>query len=259
MNSTDELKQKKTIHPYTLIACGSIFAIICSAFIFNLNKSETISLINAAASVILSIVALYCIDSWKKQGTWEKEVKSAIELSTLFYRSKDALKLIASPLTSGKQITNDKDYEENLAKQIHKHKIDATNSFHDLFLEIEVKKYEFEVILGTDASKIASRILDLRRKLIQNIDMYPEYARMHSKAIANAKETEGLQLNGQPTSAQYLAHADDMEKAKKSIEDIIFCRANSPIPEELADLETELNKIQAKFALPPAAKITCRP
>lgn len=254
MNNTDELKPKKTIHPYTLIACGSIFAIICSAFIFNLNKSEIISLINSLASVVLSIVAIYCIDSWKKQGTWEKETKSAIELSTLFYRSKDALMLTTSPLTSGKQIKNDKDYEANSAKQIRDYKIDEINSFHELFLEIEIKKYEFEVILGTDASKIAAQILGLRRKLIHYIEMYPDYARMHSDAIRSAEESEGLFLNGQPAMEQYLSHANEMKKAKEDIEDIIFCRATSPILEELADLETELNKIQAKFALPPAVQ-----
>ena len=150
-----------------------------------------LSIIESIAIIIAAGVAIYSINTWRKEVIGKRRIELAEEVLDLFRQARDKINFMRSPLAFGEEgksrIPEDDETEEQ--KKIRDSAyipIERYNKNIELFAKLDSLKYRFQFYFGVDSVEYFNGI----RKIIADIwsasEGYPYY---HEKLVElNNKE-----------------------------------------------------------------------
>jgi hypothetical protein len=139
----------------------------------------TISFIRELSLLIGIWVAIYGIDSWRREHRGKREIELAEDVLTLFYEARDAIKYMRHPLSSTDECSNIEKSPHETDQQWQARKNASVvfkryNDRMDLFNKIHAMRYRFMAQIGVsqaqpfeDLYKIVKEVLLAARMLAQ--------------------------------------------------------------------------------------------
>jgi hypothetical protein len=164
---------------------------------------ETISLLRDLSLLIGIWVAIYGIDSWRREHKGKREIELAEDVLALFYEARDAIKYMRFPFSpSGECVDIQKaDAESDTEWQARRNASIAFKRYDerkDMFNRIHAMRYRFMAQVGPveaapfeDLKKIANEVLVAARMLAQ---LWPRnYFRTNEQYQQHTKQVEKYQ------------------------------------------------------------------
>lgn len=201
--------------------------------------STIFTIIQNISVIIAAIIAIYGINSWRREAKWKRKFKLAEEVLALFYDAKDKLQIIRSPFTFGDEgLTRIKtENETEKEKRIYDMAyvpFERYNANNETFQKLLSIKYRFLAVFGSEHSKPFEEI----QKIINQI-----------LGSARMLATSYWKRQGENFTSDYhfQLHLKNMEKHESNIwfseeDDEIAERVNKAILE----IESVCKKIRMK-------------
>lgn len=230
----------------TVLTLSILTIFTASTLIFNLNTLDTISLLNTLSSLALSIIAIYGVDSWKKQQSWSRAAKAAEDISNIFYKMKN----IFDDLFSDYDEEIIKNFSEENINKMHTKIILTKKSIQinkDITLDIKSKKYEFKIILGDDAEKICEELLSKLEDIVMHCNIF-ERELSNFRTNSHVFDDENI-LNLTPKELRKQLK-DEISSSKETMKEcfMFVCDKNDPqIMESIIAIESRIIAIQEKY------------
>lgn len=125
--------------------------------VFNFILSS-LEIIESIAVIVASIIAIYSLNSWRREAKWKRKYELAEEALALFYIAKHRLEQIRSPLgfTSEGDSRPKEDYEELKEKKILNTAYIPRERFekdNEPFLKLQALKFRFITVFGKETAK----------------------------------------------------------------------------------------------------------
>jgi len=179
-----------------------IISNIYLSFIMCLNTSEVFNILQNISIVIASIVAIYGINSWRREAKWKRKFELAEETLSLFYEVRDRLDYIRNPFSNPEEGKTRKRNENESAEDAkifdmayvvyERYEYDKSS-----FLKLKTIKYRFVAVFGikyiepfNDVNKIVNSIFSAAQILARNywrnqgtIPMTKEQSKIHLEAL----------------------------------------------------------------------------
>ncbi len=130
---------------------------------------DTIQLLFVA---LTSVVAMYGIDTWRREFKWKKKYELAEELLLCVYEVRECFTVIRNPFISAKELTPNQT-NESTPSDILKRSNQASAIFdriersNDFFMKLNVLEHRFVLLFGKEVGKYIENLFYSRMKLIQ--------------------------------------------------------------------------------------------
>jgi len=162
-------------------------------------------IIQCAAVIIASIVAIYGINAWKDEFIGKRRIESAEEVLALFYQAKDAIEAMRSSFgyegegKTRKPGANEKSEHKDALDQAYV-LIERYNKHIDIFSRLHALRYRFMAQFGAEASApfddlnrlINELLIAARRKA--RLSTVPEWS-LRSEAAEEKYQREWLETD----------------------------------------------------------------
>jgi hypothetical protein len=162
---------------------------------------ETISFLRELSLLIGIWVAIYGIDSWRREHRGKREIELAEDVLTLFYEARDAIKFMRHPLSTPDEYSDIEKSPHETDQQWQARRNASVvfrryNDRLDLFNKIHAMRYRFMAQIGIsqaqsfeDLNKIVKEVLLAARMLAQlwprdhfrTQDQYEQHQRLVDK------------------------------------------------------------------------------
>lgn len=127
---------------------------------------EWIELLKQISILIAAWVAIYGIDSWRREHTGKRQMELAEETLVLFYEAADAIKHMRHPLSYSNETENIERGERETDAQF-KARSNASvvfkryNDHQELFNKLHAMRYRFMAVIGTEQAKPFDDLRDI--------------------------------------------------------------------------------------------------
>ncbi len=130
-----------------------------------------LDIIKSISIIIASIVAVYGIDSWRRETKWKRKYELAEEALSLFYEIQDAISIIRSPLGyvgEGKSRKRDKNEREEDSEILDRAYvvIERFENNKEPFFKLRALKYRFITIFGKESECFFNDVVILTNRII---------------------------------------------------------------------------------------------
>ncbi len=210
-----------------------------SAAFSDFGAKDWMSMANTLATLILSLVALYGIISWKKEYKDKRCSEAAFEFAEEVSTALAALKNITHQYQSPGPFT-----DANLSH--------AERRRHDLLIrldhEIELfnnlfaNRFRYKLLLGNDASNICKKIRTLVADIQLACDEYVDYSRMLAE-LPPDYEVDGLFFNNLSVLEENKKKRVQFSKAKKEYSNWMSLGRNSIVEPKINELQEKTDAI----------------
>ncbi|SIN73055.1 hypothetical protein [Halodesulfovibrio marinisediminis] len=206
------------------------------------DAKDWMSMANTLASLTVSIVALYGINSWKKEYKNKKKAEVAIEFAEHALNAIDSFKHITSILTLPQDTSED---SENSIDPFSAGIIHKINSCHSTFNKLFAIRNRSQITLGQEADNIIKDI----KLLLFDIE---QQCRKHYAIAKNIHEIEkGIRVlcatpepNVRHTTPQKLVLS--LQDEQRAISKKLYHDEESEMGIMLSTLEERINRIVSK-------------
>ena len=166
------------------------------------DRNEFLSMANTMANIVLALVALYAINSWKKEHSAKKRAEVAIDFGELAFEVTSALARVTDTIAFGSDIPqrDENSFDDFTDLIFHKFNKETT-----LFNELLAKRFRFGQILGADCEQLIQDI----KALISHVSVK---AREYRRLAKRVHDREQMQKN--KTSFHIASPEDDEMEAK---------------------------------------------
>jgi hypothetical protein len=128
-------------------------------------------IVKSISIIIASIVAIYGINSWRREIKWKRKYELAEEALSLFYEVEDAISIIRSPLSSNSEGTTRKqgENERNEDTEILDRAYVVIERFEnnkEPFFKLRALKYRFITLFGKESEKYFNDVIKLTNKIM---------------------------------------------------------------------------------------------
>ncbi|MEL7124132.1 MAG: hypothetical protein AAFO07_32150, partial [Bacteroidota bacterium] len=142
-----------------------------------------------------SAVAIYGINSWRREAKWKRKYELAEEALALFYEVQDAISTIRSPLghTSEGKTRKRRENESERDSEILDRAYVVRERFEknkDPFFKLKALKYRFVALFGKGAEVYFNDIIKLTNKIIAVSDILGRYWKDEGKRKYTAEQQQ---------------------------------------------------------------------
>jgi len=214
---------------------------------------EYIEYINAAAVVIASLIAIYGINSWRREYRGKKQAELAEEALCLFYEAQDDIRHIRSPFAGGhegktRKVNDSETPEQKEAYDKAYVLIERYKTYIRLFNKLHAMRYRFMAQFGIDAGKPFEDFRKILNEITTSADILPQLWAENNNHYRNEnQEKEHREFVNKLENVfwEQLPKNDTIKpRVKKCIEDIeAICR---PIIDNKSWLKLTIENIKGK-------------
>jgi hypothetical protein len=194
---------------------------------------ESIStLLSSGATVFLACVAIYGINAWRREFKGKRDIELAEEVLELFYKARDAIKAIRSPLgysREGKKVIERRkaDGEEEDLEPLVATVLERYEKYEDVFHKLQTLQYRFMARFGKDKIKP----FDELRECVNSIFMAAQMISVLRESLreggldSESKKSQREERMQYQSDLYCIGHKNDrispkVESAVKEIEEI---------------------------------------
>lgn len=175
----------------------------------SIDWKATFEIFESLSVIIAAIVALYGIDSWRREVKWKRRYELAEETLSLFYEIQDVISVIRSPMSTsneGKTRKRDENESEEDAELLDQAftVIERYEKHKEPFHKLRAIKYRFITVFGRESEKPFNDVIDLINKIIRASNIL-------GRRYWNDKG------RGHLTEKQYLKHLEKREEYENII------------------------------------------
>ncbi len=130
-----------------------------------------LDILKSISIIIASGVAIYGINSWRRETKWRRKYELAEDTLSLFYEVQDAIETIRSPISysgegkSRKQLDNEKPEDSDVLDMAYT-VIERFEKNNGPFYKLRALKYRFITIFGVESEKPFNDIVKLTNKIL---------------------------------------------------------------------------------------------
>jgi len=135
------------------------------------NINLILNIIKSVSIIIASCVAIYGINSWRREAKWKRKYELAEQTLSLFYEIKDIFSIIRSPFSyadegkTRKRGKNERPEETEILDRAYI-VIERFEKNKEPFYKLRAIKYRFITIFGKETEKYFSDIIKLSNKIM---------------------------------------------------------------------------------------------
>lgn len=196
-----------------------------------LNLIESISIIVAAG------VAVYGLESWRKETKWKREFELKEEVLSLFYHAEDSIARIRNPFSfigEGKSRERSKDEDPKLTELLDRAFVayERYDKEKTVFIELRSLKYRFKAVFGNDTTQTFDEIENIIKEIFKAAHMLAQIYWPKQGTPMNEQEYEQHLKKLWELESIFWSGFDDPDK--------ISVRVKQAIKKNRASCETQL-------------------
>ena len=186
-----------------------------------------IEIIKAISIIIASLVAIYGLDSWRRELRDKRRIELAEETLTLFYQAFDAINYMRFPGSYGYEgkSREKEEGESDDAKEVRDNAyvlIERYKPYEKIFSRIQSLRYRFMAIFGKDCGEPFVRIRKLVNILFLSARKLARLWAKKSEEILNDKELERHHKSIKEEESIFWEGSIEEDKTKKELNQIIL-------------------------------------
>ena len=193
----------------------------------NIDWKLIFDLLKSLSILIASIVAIYGINSWRREARWKSRYKLAEEVLSLFYEVQECISIIRNPMSSSNEGTtrkreeNERPEDSGILDSAYV-TIERFNNNSEAFYKLRAIKYRFVAVFGKKNQEPFDSII----KVTNNIMMASNFlGRNHWKNqgkhhLRNEQHSQNLKLMHKYEAMIWEKHYEK-DEIKEEIENII--------------------------------------
>lgn len=185
-------------------------------------------IVKSVSIIIASIVAVYGINSWRRETKWKRKYELAEEVLSLFYEVQEAISIIRSPLGySGegqtRKRTENEDPKDTEVLDRAYTVIERYEKNKDPFNKLRAIKFRFKAVFGKETAKPFNRIAKLTNKILTvSTFLGNRYWKDQGNRIFKEGEFEKhLKRMHEYEAIIWEGHEDGKDEIKKEVSEII--------------------------------------
>lgn len=128
-------------------------------------------ILKSLSIIIASGVAIYGINSWRRETKWKRKYELAEETLSLFYEVQDALSIIRSPFgnvnegKTRKRLENEREEDSEILDQAYT-VIERFEKNKEPFFKLRAIKYRFITLFGKESEQHFNDVIKLTNKIM---------------------------------------------------------------------------------------------
>ena len=186
-----------------------------------------IEIIKAISIILASIVAIYGINSWRRELRCKRKIELAEETLVLFYQAFDAINNMRFPGSFGHE-GKSREKEEGESDDVKKVRdnayvlVERYKTYEEIFSRIKSLRYRFMVIFGKDCGEPFERIGKLINRLFLSARRLARLWTKKSEEIHNDKELERHYKSIEEEESIFWDDSIEEDTIKKELNQIIL-------------------------------------
>lgn len=201
---------------YFAVALGASIFTAIGFILFQLaaDKNQFLSMANAAATSLLSLIAIFGIGSWQKEYKNKQRHEAAIDFAVQGRKSISALNYITSPFMTieapDPKAENQRLEKAKKTSEAISRKIDSKSTIFDTF---GANSFRYKILLGDQAESVCLKLLNIIHDINYACE---EYVTITEKVttLSSDEELENSFFNRQPMD-------EDNKQRRESFENMI--------------------------------------
>lgn len=193
----------------------------------NIDLKLVFDILKSISIIIASGVAIYGINSWRREIKWKRKYELAEETLSLFYEVQDAISIIRSPFVSVSEGKTRKRQERETKEdsEILDRAYVVVERFEknkESFFKLRAIKYRFITLFGKESEKPFNEIVKLTNKIMTVSGFLGRYWKDHSRRNFSDEQLEKYH----PKMDEYEAiiwesYSEENDTIKEKLEQII--------------------------------------
>ncbi|WP_228235727.1 hypothetical protein [Allomuricauda sp. M10] len=137
----------------------------------NIDWNIAFEILKSLSIIIASSVAIYGINSWRREVKWKRKYELAEEVLSLFYEVQETISIIRSPLgyvnegSSRKRMENEKPEDTEILDRAYT-VIERFEKNKEPFFKLRAMKYRFITVFGRESESPFNEIVKLTNKIM---------------------------------------------------------------------------------------------
>jgi hypothetical protein len=137
----------------------------------NIDWNLVFDILKSVSIIIASGVAIYGINSWRREAKWKRKYELAEEALSLFYEVQEAISIIRSPFgyvnegNTRKRTENEKPEDSEILDKAYT-VVERFEKNKEPFHKLRAIKYRFITVFGKESEKPFNDIIKLTNKII---------------------------------------------------------------------------------------------
>lgn len=218
-----------------------------SASFSEFNAKDWMSVANTFATLILSIVAIYGINSWRREYKEKQKIEATIDFAERGFKALDALRYITNPVVMI-QVDNNNLTEVAQAKKMQDNIYEKINEKACQINEFSDRRYRYQILVSPKAEKICSDVIFATAVIKTAIN---SYVAKTEKIVESLEYTVDFEVRRRKLTPEQKTTIKKQYERRNRLEEDFYHRPDKGIGKRIQTIHDEIEKIMKEAAIYP--------